>query len=104
MDKREQVYEKYATRFPKTVKYVKDNLMEYVRCVRCNSPVLRQPETGEDNPNEYPYQCVWCDENLYHLEVHAGSPATAEEVEQLIKDIIFYSYDIDVEVEEEGEK
>lgn len=103
MDKREQVYEKYATMFPKTVKYVKDNLMEYIRCFRCNSPVLRQPETGEDNPNEYPYQCMWCNENLDHLEVYSGSPATAEEVELLIRDVI-YTYDIDMEVEEEEEK
>lgn len=90
----EKTFAKYEKDFPTSVKYVRDNMQTYTRCVRCNSPVLRQPETGEDNPNEFPYQCMWCDENLYHLEVHAGSPATDEELDRLIKDVI-YSYELD---------
>ena len=84
----EETFAKYEKDFPKSVKYVRDNMQTYTRCVRCNSPVLRQPETGEDNPNEYPYQCMWCGENLHYLEVHAGSPADDLEMLDLIMDTV----------------
>ena len=69
----------------KSYQYVLDNDTENIRCNRCGSVVLRQPETGADNENEYPYQCMVCDENLYKIETNAGEPHTKKELEELIE-------------------
>lgn len=57
--------------YPRTHKYVSENLVEDCRCNRCGELVLRNPNflKGSDT-NAYPYQCVSCDEDLYEFETH----------------------------------
>ena len=71
--------EKYKDKLPKSVKYVEDNLTNF-RCIRCGSPILLEPEI-----EDYPYQCLTCDENMYSFEVEASEQeVTAEEIENII--------------------
>lgn len=71
--------EKYKNKLPKSVKYVEENLTNY-RCIRCGSPILLDPEI-----EDYPYQCLTCDENMYSFEVESSEQElTAEEIENII--------------------
>lgn len=51
-------------RLPNSAKYVKDNLVPYRLCNRCGSHVLKS------ELDEYPYQCMYCDEDLFEFETH----------------------------------
>lgn len=48
--------------YPNTYNYVKDNIVEGVRCNRCGTTVLISEVEG------YTYQCMHCDEDLAHLK------------------------------------
>lgn len=76
----------------KSLMYVIENDTFTRRCNRCGSVVLRQPNEivmtdclnpTESDPNEYPYQCMSCDENLFGIETHEGEYHTDEEFEEL---------------------
>ena len=60
--------EKYKDMYPKTVKYIAEKFRKNRRCTRCGAPVLR-----ESRMIDYPYQCMNCDEDLYHFEVSPPS-------------------------------
>jgi len=62
----------------KTYKYVTDNDTLNIRCNHCGKVVLREP-----NIDDYPFQCMNCDENLYNIEVHIGGDHSKEEFEEL---------------------
>ena len=68
-----------VTKHPKTYAYVMENDTVIRRCNRCGSVVLR--ETSID---EYPYQCMSCDENMFGIETHIGQPHTSEEFNELL--------------------
>ena len=48
--------------YPNTYNYVKDNIVEGVRCNRCGTTVLISEVEG------YTYQCKHCDEDLSTFE------------------------------------
>ena len=69
--------EKLRRKYPNTVKYIENNLTAY-RCFRCHGPVIKEPDS------DYPFQCLNCDENLYHFEVRRSKqPITDVETEEL---------------------
>ena len=69
--------EKLRHKYPNTVQYIENNLTAY-HCFRCHSPVIKEP--GSD----YPFQCLNCDENLYHFEVRGSKqPVTDAEMAEL---------------------
>ena len=49
----------------KTKNYVDDRLVPNRFCNRCGRPILKS-----DVPEEYPFQCMHCDEDLYEIETH----------------------------------
>ena len=53
----------FSTEHPHTMGYVLKRLTNRT-CNRCGSIVL----IADDNRNEYKYQCMYCDENLYSIE------------------------------------
>lgn len=79
-------------RFPKTVDYVGKNLVKKRRCNRCGSIVLKEP-----NVEEYPYQCMFCDENLFGIETHKGNKCNEQEYLELIEQSRILALDNDVE-------
>lgn len=73
--------EKYKDMYPKTVKYIAEKFRKNRRCTRCGAPVLR-----ESRMIDYPYQCMNCDEDLYHFEVrNSKQPVTDAEIEELVE-------------------
>lgn len=73
--------EKYKDMYPKTVKYIAEKFRKNRRCTRCGAPVLR-----ESRMIDYPYQCMNCDEDLYHFEVRKNKqPVTDAEIEELVE-------------------
>ena len=52
-------------KFPKSLSYVQKNLVPFIHCKRCGAHVLKS-----ENQNEYEYQCVYCDEDLYECETY----------------------------------
>ena len=56
------------------------NLLTNRRCNRCGHTVLQEPEG-----DEYPYQCLHCDENMYKIETHTGEQITDEEFDKLVR-------------------
>lgn len=79
----EKTFAKYEKDFPKSVKYVRDNMTDSLRCYSCNCPILKQPDN-----DKYPFQCLNCDEDRTRLEVHTGSPADHLEMLGLIMDTV----------------
>ena len=56
---------KNSIKYPNSKKYVDTHLVVPHRyCNRCGCHVLKS-----DSEN-YPYQCVYCDEDLYSIETH----------------------------------
>ena len=51
-------------RYPLSEAYVRERLVPYRVCNRCGNHVL----TSE--LDEYAYQCLYCDEDLYSIETH----------------------------------
>ena len=65
----------------KTLVYVTENDTFNRRCNFCKSVVLKEPNPTE---NDYPFQCISCDENLFEFETFEGTHHTNEEFEQLL--------------------
>lgn len=68
---------------PKTLKYVQKYDTKNVRCNRCGHVVLVEPNKTEAG---YPYQCMFCDENLFGIETYLGKPHSDEEFNALCCD------------------
>jgi predicted SprT family Zn-dependent metalloprotease len=66
---------------PKTLCYVIENDTFTKRCNMCGSVVLKETNKTDDN---YPYQCMSCDENLFEIETHDGDYHTPEEFDELL--------------------
>ena len=76
-----EIYEKFRPKYPKTVKYIEDNITS-LRCNMCGRPILK-----ETNVEGYPYQCMNCDENLYLFETtKTEGQFSDEEIKDLIED------------------
>lgn len=58
--------------------FVLDRDTEKVRCRRCGHVVLEEREL------DYPYVCLFCDENMYGFETYVGDPHTDDELKELI--------------------
>jgi predicted SprT family Zn-dependent metalloprotease len=66
---------------PKTLCYVMENDTFNRRCNRCQSVVLKETNPTEQN---YPYQCMSCDENLFTIETHEGKYHNDNEFQELL--------------------
>lgn len=70
----------YARKFPNTVKFILENYAGNLRCNRCGRMVLKEP-----NIEQYPYQCMHCDENMFSIELSKGKQLiTPLEIEELV--------------------
>jgi hypothetical protein len=69
-----------GNKHPKTFSFVSENDTVTTRCNRCGCVVLREPEETYD---EYPYQCLSCDENMFEFETHEGEPHSDKEFDDL---------------------
>lgn len=79
----EKILEKYKHKYPNSVKYIEDNLTD-LRCFRCGSLLLKEPE-----PEEYPYQCLACDENMFSFEAIKNDTAlTDNEVKNMLEYVL----------------
>jgi hypothetical protein len=56
---------KNSIKYPKSKEYVDSHLVPHRYCNRCDHHVLKS-----GIPDEYPYQCMYCDEDLYSIETH----------------------------------
>ena len=65
------------TKSPKTFAYVLERDTFTIKCNRCGSPVLKS------DLDDYVYQCMNCDEDLYEFETHQGEYHTDEELDTL---------------------
>lgn len=65
--------------YPKSVAYVKKNLVPHIFCKRCGAGVLKSDVKG------YSFLCVHCDENLYKSEVYKDKKQVVTESD--IKDM-----------------
>ena len=65
---------------PKTFAYVLERDTFIIKCNRCGSPVLKS------DLDDYAYQCMNCDEDLYEFETHQGEYHTDEELDTLCCD------------------
>ena len=79
--------------YPEAAKYVKKNLVDGIRCNRCDAPVLKSEVKG------YKYQCVFCDEDLYSFETYKGKPTRDYEVTDLIECVAGWEDEEPVEVD-----
>jgi len=69
--------------YPNTYNYVKDNIVEGVRCNRCGTPVLISEVEG------YTYQCMHCDEDLSTFETYKSSDTySADEFNDICNDTL----------------
>lgn len=68
----EKILEKYKYKYPNSVKYIEDNLTD-LRCFHCGSPLLKDAES-----EEYPYQCLACDENMFSFEAIKNDTALTD--------------------------
>ena len=66
---------------PKSLDYIIKRDVGTIRCNKCGSPVLKS------DLNDYAYQCMNCDEDLYAIETHEGAYHTEEEFETLCCDV-----------------
>lgn len=57
--------------YPKEAEYIRENLVPYRHCNRCGSCVLKS------ELEQYPYQCIYCDEDLFEIE-HEEKPEPME--------------------------
>lgn len=79
----EKILEKYKHKYPNSVKYIEDNLTD-LRCFRCGSLLLKESE-----PEEYPYQCLACDENMFSFEAIKNDTAlTDNEVKNMLEYVL----------------
>ena len=62
----------------KTLNYVIANDTLNRRCNRCKSVVLK-----ETKHFTFPYQCMFCDDNLFESNTHMGEPHSDAEFEKL---------------------
>jgi len=67
-------------KYPKTFTYVLENDTFTKRCNRCGSVVLRETVKMDD---DYPYQCLSCNENMFEFETHEGDYHTDKELDNL---------------------
>lgn len=67
----------------KTVGYIISHNTENVYCSRCGSPVLLSDLS--DTENEYKYQCLSCDEDLYEIETYKGDDFGVVEIAMLLE-------------------
>lgn len=69
--------------YPNTYNYVKDNIVEGVRCNRCGTTVLISEVEG------YTYQCMHCDEDLSTFETYKSSDTySADEFNDICNDTL----------------
>ena len=69
--------------YPNTYNYVKDNIVEGVRCNRCGTTVLKSEVEG------YTYQCMHCDEDLSTFETYKSSDTySADEFNDICNDTL----------------
>lgn len=61
-------------KYPKATEYVIEKLQHKRKCNCCNSYVL---ESGIKP--EYPYQCMYCDEDMYSFETHIVDDVISED-------------------------
>lgn len=79
----EKILEKYKHKYPNSVKYIEDNLTD-LRCFRCGSPLLKEAES-----EEYSYQCLACDENMFSFEAIKNDAAlTDNEVKNMLEYVL----------------
>ena len=72
-------------RNPRTMAYFLERDTVNRRCNRCGSVVLTSDtEVTKPLPQEYDYQCMFCDEDLFEIETHIGEDHTDEEVDELL--------------------
>jgi hypothetical protein len=74
--------------YPKTFTYVLENDTHNIRCNGCGSVVLK-----ETNGSDYPYQCLFCDENLYSFETHKGEFHTDAELNDICLNALILELD-----------
>lgn len=53
---------KVLEKYPKSKEYVDSHLVKDRYCSRCGSPILKS------DLEQYPYQCMTCDEDLFEFE------------------------------------
>lgn len=69
--------------YPNTYNYVKDNIVEGVRCNRCGTTVLISEVEG------YTYQCMHCDEDLSTSETYKSNDTySADEFNDICNDTL----------------
>lgn len=69
--------------YPNTYNYVKDNIVEGVRCNRCGTTVLKSEVEG------YTYQCMHCDGDLSTFETYKSSDTySADEFNDICNDTL----------------
>ncbi|MBE5940812.1 MAG: hypothetical protein E7266_10545 [Lachnospiraceae bacterium] len=73
---------------PKTYKYVLENDTLTRRCNSCGCVVLK-----ETNVEDYPFQCMSCDVNLYTFETHLGKRHTKKEFDELCNNTLILEID-----------
>lgn len=79
----EKNLEKYRQKYPNSVKYIEDNLTD-LRCFRCGSLLLKEPES-----EEYPYQCLTCDENMFSFEtIKSETALTDNEAKNMLEYVL----------------
>jgi hypothetical protein len=74
--------------YPNTVAFVEENIVKDKRCNRCGSVVLKEVYI-----EDYPFQCMSCDENMLNIEVHDGEPPSPEEYLELLRDTLTLELD-----------
>ena len=78
-----KILEKYKHKYPNSVKYIEDNLTD-LRCFRCGSPLLKEPES-----EEYPYQCLTCNESMFAFEARKSETAlTGDEEKNMLEYVL----------------
>lgn len=76
-------YDATMKKYPASTKYVKRRIRNNIRCNRCGAIVLKSELRHSEN--KYKYQCMFCDEDLYGIETHKGSPCSMQEAIELIE-------------------
>ncbi|MBO5019782.1 MAG: hypothetical protein J6D52_03855 [Clostridia bacterium] len=84
--------ERFTQKYPKTAAHVKKYATMNIRCRRCGTVVLKEPDI-----EEYPFYCSNCYENMYGVETFLGSPRNISELYRLM------CYALSMELDDEEE-
>jgi len=71
--------ERFSQRYPKTAAHVNRYATMNIRCRRCGTVVLKEPDI-----EEYPFYCANCYENMYGVETFLGAPRNLSELYRLM--------------------